>query len=260
MLRDVALADTRGIRDQITQRRKETDFKPSTIKQYFTLLRHFFAWAKRAGYIDINPMEAVENPVVATAEPVAPSYTELETIYAHLRSRHSYRRLKITTEHKILCYKFLALSGLRMTEFLKLRTSHIDNDYIKVDGKRKTKHIPRTRYIPLDLIPGLRAVTDELIAKSKGGQIALISETRYKAVLDSACRALEIEHYSMHDLRRTALNHWRDDLHLPQEVRASIAGHSPAMAGHYYKQIPREKLLEMALKTRVGGIRQEILE
>jgi len=250
---DCQISDPKAVREQIAKARANSTLKPSTMVSYLHKLSAFFDWCIRAGYCTLNPLAAVESPKFITEEPVMPTWGELEQIYAYLRSGLNYRRYPKSREHRILVYRFLSKAGLRINEFMTMTTNSITREGIIIDGKRSRIDKPRKREVPFVLIPGLREITTELAANAIDKRLSHYADKKqYNNSLESACAALEITHYSPHDLRRTALNWWEIDLRLPPHIVAIMAGHSLNVRDHYHKVRTAADLVKM-----MEGIRQE---
>jgi integrase len=252
----VAIEDARGIREQISVQRRKTHLNASSVRAYLQRLNTFFEWCIRADYCTMNPIRAVETPILPPPEPVAPTQDELNRIYDYLnRSSALHQQSRY---HYILSFKFLALSGLRISEYMSLTHDCISESGIKVDGKRKRKNIPRYRYVAFALVPQLQDICAELSAKKlPGGLLAHRNHSMYRSVLARACIACDLQHFSPHDLRRAALQHWERKLHLPPHVVALMAGHSLSVRGHYHDAVPINDIIDMVSMEGISQGRKQ---
>ncbi|WP_421704522.1 tyrosine-type recombinase/integrase [Aliiroseovarius sp.] len=166
---------------------------PSSQNYAFTTFKVFFNWAVRRQYITSNPLAALKRPHRQAPRERVLSDDELKTLLTYTMANRG-RFNDIVT--------LLVLTGQRKGEIANLRWSEIDDDQLVLPPER-TKN-KREHVVPL----GSMAL--ELLHSIEGGSTFVFGTPFNDAPFNgwsraqrSLLKATEIDHFTLHDLRRT---------------------------------------------------------
>ena len=100
-------------------------YSPTTIKNHIVAIKAFFAWLRKKRYIDRNPAEVLEKPVIPKGgiKPIS--------------QQHLDKLLSVSAGRDLMIISMLAYAGLRVGELCSLSADSIDleNRVIHVVGK-----------------------------------------------------------------------------------------------------------------------------
>jgi integrase len=211
----------------------------STANRLRASLSTFFAWAIARGI-------AEQNPVIGTH--VAPeqsrarvlSMNELATIWK-----------ACGPDPYGVCIKLLMLTGCRSNEIGGLRHDEIrDGTIVLPPARVKNK---RTHIVPLS---AEAAAILAAVPPMEGGFVfcgtrPFSSWGRGKSALDARLAGAKLDHWTQHDLRRSAATHMAEigvAPHIVEAVLNHVSGHKAGVAGIYnHATYEREKRQALAL-------------
>jgi integrase len=183
-------------------------YRPAVVNQTLTALRLMLNIAIRNGVILSNPFAdegAIRQSIYLpedTRRPDLPSNENVERIFADMARVHEPERFDETTlryyqtcaENAAQHARFLAYSGMRLSEANEVTWDDIKADYIVVRG---TKTETSRRTVPI--IPPMRALLQQLREKRIAGRVL-----GCKACIDAlqrSCKRLNLPVLRHHDLR-----------------------------------------------------------
>ncbi|HRK58701.1 MAG TPA: site-specific integrase [Candidatus Kapabacteria bacterium] len=238
LTQDYPVTEYTAIRAMIVKNANSYDHAPSTAKKHHKLLDAFFEWAKKAGYIEINPMDAVQAPRVPQQEVEFPSWDEFNRIVEYYRKGINYKLHHDLREENIRFWTVLAKTGMRIQEAFTLRVEDFTDKGFKIDGKRKFHEEPRIRWFIYSAVPGVKELMEECLkhAQTDGRLWSWKTYATPATNLRDCVRALNMsEQYSPHSLRRLAKWWWEIELGLPAHLCNLLAGHSFAVRNKYHR-------------------------
>jgi integrase len=205
-----------------------------TANRVRSTLSTFFGWAMKQGIAEHNPVIGTERLEERSRERVL-SDSELRLIWSRLEY-----------DHFGAIVKLLILTGQRASEIADLRWSEIDGDTIALPPARtKNKRAHRIPLSPLGVLivaAQPRRVTD--CGKPREfvfgiGQRGFYGWTRSMVRLNDRVAAVagsRLDHWTVHDLRRTAATRMADlgvQPHIIEAVLNHAGGHKAGVAGVY---------------------------
>ena len=220
--------------------------KPVAANRCRAHLHALFQWALREGHVDRNPVAGVSKAVKERPRSRWLTTEELVRLWTGLDGTP-------TTETVQIVIRLLLLTGCRRQEVALARWSEIDlsaREWTIPPDRMKAR---AEHWVPLstqaaDLLERARELspgTEYVFASDRAdGPLRPASVTR--AITRSA-PVLEIEHFSPHDLRRTAATHWQR-LGYPPHLIGALLAHTrrdlttTVYAIHHYRDERREAL------------------
>ena len=143
-------------------------------------------------------------------------------------------------------YKFLYLSGCRISEALSLKWVDVKDTYIEVLGKGK-----RIRTIPLEPFEDLRNLLTEMREFRKGEKLFERAGITYTIFLKNILVKLGIDSRgkNTHSFRKTRENELIHDQHFSAKLIAELLGHTEAVQKkHYLQTLQTEELNKNLLR------------
>ncbi len=216
----------------------EGGLKPSSIRRKVSSLKSYFAYMRRSGKIDRNPMEYVFSPKIGKRLPVVAPEREL------LRSLQMFSVQAVTFPElrDALVMELLYQTGMRRAELIQLTLAQTDLDRLelRVMGKgRKERIVPISRelatYISRYLVERSRAFPSvtykELLLTDKGEP--LYDRWVYRLVHNRLLAVPGLEKRSPHVLRHSFATHL---VNHGAELNAvkSLLGHANLSATEIY--------------------------
>ena len=188
-------------------------------RRVFALLGRFFRWCYGREIVFTNPMLGIEKPGKETSRDRVLSDDELVKVW-HAAGDDLFG----------CAVRVLALTGARSSEILNLRWAEIDGTTIKLAGDRTKNgeahviHLSAPAWAIIEALPRVSEYVFTLNGKTP------TRGTRAKARLDAAAA---IDHWTIHDLRRT-LATGLNELGIEPHIADAILGHTvKGVAGVY---------------------------
>lgn len=189
------------IRDFLGARAKTVE--PATLHQAFRVLRSFFNWCRREGFIEKSPMENIKAPKLV--KKVIPTYTR-EEIQAML-AVCPLKKFKGARDRAIISI-FLD-AGIREAELVGMKLNDVDfrGGAIKVFGKgdkERIVHISEKarqalwRYM---ILRDLKAGNNQRVFLSESGKS--LTEDGLRTVIKKIGRAAGVQEVYIHKFRHT---------------------------------------------------------
>jgi integrase len=195
--------------------------EPATEKFYLKMLRCFFGFCIDEGFMTLNPVSKSMYPKLKENE--HKTVKEIEQI------------LQTAGNTEIGFFiQFAVITGMRIQELINLKWNDVNEKEIKVTGKGD-----RTRYLPLFMFPELYEILYILKNTNKEKVFSWKNQQNPRELFNAICKKLNLV-YIFHDLRRTAIERWKE-AGINIEDRCLLAGHNEAVYVKNYKKIPREE-------------------
>lgn len=250
---DYPISEYTAIRAMIVKNANRHNHAPSTAQKHHRLLSAFFEWCKKAGYADINPMDAIQSQRVPQKDVVFPTWAEFNTVVEHYQKKTAAQKnYRAEHEYNVRFWKVLAMTGMRIGEAIVLKVSDFTEDGFIIDGKRKYHNEERKRWFLYAAVPGTKDLLQECIKHAqRNGNLWPWSSYQNPAFhWRNTVRELGMnEEYSPHSLRRLAKWWWEVELGLPAHVCNLLAGHSFAVRNKYHRTPTIEDLEGYLKKT-----------
>lgn len=188
-------------------------------RQCFNLLKVLFEWAQLRGIVEHNPLAGVRaGSIGLTASRPAGRVLSLDEL------RLVYDMANGVAGHAL---RGIILTGARPSEVSGMRWDEINGEWWEIPGDRMKSRKPHAVYIKsamplLNEMAGLDAVF--VFATDKGRAIRRDSLTTYAKRL---AQQIKMQHFSPHDLRRSAATHWGEKLGAAPHIVEKMLAHAP---------------------------------
>ena len=211
-------------------------------KQCFEVIKGAYARAVTLRQIDHNPLEGIVPDQVERKERNLPTRKQLEEVCDMMEAMfpEAGRAAALTA-------RFLAFSGLRISEAKGVDWTHISGGKLKVrglDGRLKTRRSRRSIHIN----DPLQATLDE-IAGVYGRKGPVLPTHKILIYLKPACDEVGIERLTHHDLRSWYCT-WCLKSGIDVPTVADWLGDDPATTLRTYAQVDEEAKEEAARKLK----------
>lgn len=131
-LKEVSAKLIRGWMVQLIESGNEN----KSVNRKLSSLRAFFRWLKKESQIDVNPMLKISGPKNSKRLPSFAKESELLSEKLDLVFSTDFNGIRDR-----LIFEFFYQTGMRLSELVQLKKSDINNDIIKVLGKRNKERI-----------------------------------------------------------------------------------------------------------------------
>ena len=131
-LKEVSAKLIRGWMVQLIESGNEN----KSVNRKLSSLRTFFRWLKKESQIDVNPMLKISGPKNSKRLPSFAKESELLSEKLDLVFSTDFNGIRDR-----LIFEFFYQTGIRLSELVQLKKSDINNDTIKVLGKRNKERI-----------------------------------------------------------------------------------------------------------------------
>lgn len=131
-LKEVSAKLIRGWMVQLIESGNEN----KSVNRKLSSLRTFFRWLKKESQIDVNPMLKISGPKNSKRLPSFAKESELLSEKLDLVFSTDFNGIRDR-----LIFEFFYQTGMRLSELVQLKKSDINNDTIKVLGKRNKERI-----------------------------------------------------------------------------------------------------------------------
>ena len=209
------------------------DYNSSSVNRKLSTLKTFFKWLMKNGVIDKNPMITVRGPKKSKR---LPSFVQEKDLRLEKTSTLFTNDFEGIRDQLLL--EVLYQTGVRSSELIELLQSNVNNDSIKVIGKRnKERIIPITKelaalinsYVVLKL--EFSASTKYLFVLNSGKK--LYPKFVYRKINSYLGRVTELEKKSPHVLRHSFATHMLNS-GAGLEVLKELLGHANLSATQVY--------------------------
>lgn len=207
-------------RSDVYRKLDELSETPTNQNYAFTALKVFFNWCVRNQYMDHNPIAADKKPARLKSRDRILDDEELKALYSYVRNNRS-------LFHDMVA--LLILTGQRRTEVGHLRWDEIDEGCLHLSDERTKNHRSHTLPLPPTAMYILetRESDSMYVFAGKDPEKPFNGIRRVKEALD---KAVDIEHFTLHDLRRTLSSNMAR-LGVPIHVTEKILNHQSGSFG-----------------------------
>jgi integrase len=224
----------------------ESDWAPTTRKNYLVTLMTFFEWARHRGYIVTNPAERIAKPILDDRPPGILSATEASKL------------LLKAAEHDSELLPLVAVqlfAGLRRSEVCALDWSEVEisEKHLEVKGvKSKTR---QRRLVTLQP-PLVEFLKDR---RSGSGHLWPLSVDHYGDRLSQVAQKAEIQPWP-HNALRHSFGSYFYALTKNENIVASEMGNSPQMVFRHYRAVvkPADCAAFWAIRPAQGSRSQRV--
>lgn len=275
---NLPLANIKEIRDLIIEQKAEYNHKSAYLKKQLSILKRFFDYCIEQDYLVKNPVNRYMFPAIESNEVLMFSREEVNLMVDFLQSNSkiaiplygkTYYRSRSERESSAQyaqVIEFISYIGTRAEETLKIfwdeeaaplikgdkdfRKSIISDNHIIIDGKRSNYRVPVIREFPLELVPESYNILEKCKKFKEENNGKLFKYNSY-ASIERTIRNIVMElklpnNRNLHSLRKTAINHWENELGINPYICAYMAGHSEDIRRKHYRVKPgAEELVKM---------------
>lgn len=211
----------------------EDDYTATSVNRKISTLRTFFKWLLKEGLIQTDPMKSIAGPKVKKSLPSFAQQRELTNEILEPIFTNDFEGVRDR-----LMFEILYQTGIRSIELIQLRVNDVQNEKIKVLGKRN-----KERFIPIDkglfeliksyieLRNKMGFQSDFLIVLKSGKK--LYPKFVYRKINDYLGKVTGLSKKSPHVLRHTFATHMLNN-GAELEVLKDILGHANLSATQVY--------------------------
>lgn len=213
-------------------------------KAIFELVKRTFGDAVENGTIKRNPLAGHVPGQVPKKDRTLPTREQLDEmmlVIPRLFPRYGHRA--------VFSLRFLAFSGMRITEARSVKWEDITDDKIRIRGGEeglKSREDGQVRV--LDINPPLRAVLDDIKAVY-GEKDPVMPAKNIRVQLAAACKAMKIPAIDHHDLRAWFIT-WNITAGTDVSTLAGWVGNSPTVLLERYASVQDELRKTAAAKLQ----------
>lgn len=213
--------NTHALRAEITRRVKASTYAPNSKRQGLKRLRAVFEFGVREGMIAVNPVHRDMLPSETPVEITPYTDDEISALIHGLEGRPR------------LFVEFVASTGCRAIEAVRLQWSDVKADHVVIDGKRNNRDTPKHRVVPFALCPELPDVLERARISPFTGPVSVFGLRNYQSVARAMKQALD-DARGFHDIRKWRINIWVR-LGWPEKVIEAVAGHDADISKKHYR-------------------------
>lgn len=213
--------NTHALRAEIMRRVKESTYAPNSKRQGLKRLRAVFEFGVSEGMITVNPVHRDMLPPEAPVQITPYTDAEIDALINGLDGRPR------------LFVEFLASSGCRAVEAVRLQWPDVKSDHVVIDGKRNKRDAPKKRIVPFALCPELPDVLQRTRNSPLAGTVSVFGLNNYQSVARAMSRVLD-DARGFHDIRKWRINKWVR-AGWPERVIEAVAGHDSDISKKHYR-------------------------
>ena len=211
----------------------ESDYSATSVNRKLSSIRSFFKWMVRKSILESNPITGVVGPKNQKLLPSFAQSKELEAECIELFFNNDFDGIRDR-----LMFEVFYQTGVRSSELINLLDKNVQEEKIKVLGKRnKERIIPISKEL-FHFVVEYRRLRDEIIEKPesffvlKNGK-KLYPKFVYRKINSYLGRATELDKKSPHVLRHTFATHMLNN-GAGLEVLKELLGHASLSATQIY--------------------------
>lgn len=213
-------------RADVYRKLDELSDTPTNQNYAFTALKVFFNWCVRNQHMSNNPIAVDKKPARLKSRERILDDNELKALYSYVRENRS-------LFHDMVA--LLILTGQRRTEIGHLRWDEIDDGNMALSSERTKNHRSHTLPLPSTALHILetRESNGLYVFSGKDPEKPFNGIRRVKEALD---KAVDIEHFTLHDLRRTLSSNMARlgvPIHVTEKILNHQSGSFAGVAGIY---------------------------
>ena len=214
-------ASTAKIRDEVLKRVQASDYAHNTKRQGLKRLRAVFEFGIEQGMLSVNPVHRDMIPAEKVAAVQPYSDADIETALTSMQGRSR------------AFVAFIAATGCRAVEAVRLTWSAVKDDHVIIDGKRSRSDTPALRIIPFALCPEVPEILQEA-RTAEWTTDRVFGLNNYTNMAERLRQALGDQGRGFHDIRKWRINTWVRK-GWPEHVIEAIAGHDTAISKKHYR-------------------------
>jgi integrase/recombinase XerC len=211
----------------------DTGLTNKTVNRKLSSLRSFVKWCQKNTFLDQNPFKKVVAPKVSKRLPVFVKESELDNEKLADYFSDDFKGLR-----NLLIIEIFYQTGIRLTELINMKISDIQNESIKVLGKRnKERVVPISNKLSqkikdyLVLRVQLNTQEENLFIRENGKKI--YEKLVYRIINIYLSSHTNLEKRSPHVLRHTFATHMMNN-GVGLEVLKNLLGHADLTATQVY--------------------------
>jgi len=229
---DVREVDSRLVRGWMVDL-IDNDYENTSVNRKLSSLRTYFRWLMKEGVLDANPMRLVEGPKVRKRPPSFAQQSELQPAKIIDYFEDDFNGVRDR-----LMFEMLYQTGIRSSELINLRDDAVQNDQIKVLGKRNKERIVPVSSELSELIFKYRQIRKEITPNTAHFFVRNNGEKLYPKFVYSKINhylgmVTDLEKKSPHVLRHTFATHMLNN-GAGLEVLKELLGHANLSATQVY--------------------------
>jgi integrase/recombinase XerC len=223
-----------------------------SVNRKLSSLRTFFKWFKKEDYIEISPMIKVNGPKNAKRLPSFAKESELITEKLDLAFSSDFNGIRDR-----LMFEFFYQTGIRLSELVNLKKTDVQNNQIKVLGKRnKERIIPISSALQeqishyFDLLALLNNASTSFFVLNNGNKV--YPKFVYRKINYYLSGVTNLDKCSPHVLRHTFATHMLNN-GAGLETLKDLLGHANLSATQIYTHNSFSKLTSIYSQAHPRG-------
>jgi integrase/recombinase XerC len=223
-----------------------------SVNRKLSSLRTFFKWFKKEDYIEISPMIKVNGPKNAKRLPSFAKESELITEKLDLAFSSDFNGIRDR-----LMFEFFYQTGIRLSELVNLKKTDVQNNQIKVLGKRnKERIIPISSALQeqishyFDLLAQLNNASTSFFVLNNGNKV--YPKFVYRKINYYLSGVTNLDKCSPHVLRHTFATHMLNN-GAGLETLKDLLGHANLSATQIYTHNSFSKLTSIYSQAHPRG-------
>ena len=230
----------------------DREYENTSVNRKLSSLRTYFKWLMKRGVILSNPMSLVEGPKMRKRPP---SFVQKKELYPEKLTQYFHDDFNGVRDRMI--FEVLYQTGVRSSELINLRDDFVQQEQIKVVGKRN-----KERIIPISgdlssLIDTYRELRKEVISESplffvlNNGK-KLYPKFVYSKINHYLGMVTDLDKRSPHVLRHTFATHMLNN-GAGLEVLKELLGHADLSATQVYTHNSFAELTQIYSQSHPRG-------
>jgi len=211
----------------------EGEYTSTSVNRKLSSLRTYFKWLFKEGQVSVNPLQLVNGPRNVKRLPSFAQKKELDAEHIELLFEEDF-----DGQRDRLMFEVLYQTGVRSSELVNLKDVDVQQDRIKVLGKRsKERFIPISKEL-YSIVENYRVLRNEIASECENFFLLrsgkkLYPKFVYRKINSYLGKATELEKKSPHILRHTFATHMLNN-GAGLEVLKELLGHANLSATQIY--------------------------
>ncbi len=230
----------------------ESAMENKTVNRKLSALRTFFKWLRKENILDQNPLSKINGPKISKRLPVFAKESDLNTLKIEKMFSKDFNGIRDR-----LIFEILYQTGIRLSELINLKEFDVNDNAIKVLGKRnKERIIPVSKDLTLlisnymNFKRNLSLVNEHLLVLENGNK--LYSKFVYRKIIYYLGVSTNLDKKSPHVLRHTFATHLLNN-GAGLETIKDLLGHANLAATQVYTHNSFAKLSNIYSQAHPRG-------